>query len=101
MNKMVQIINTEYLFNAIKWTGDNYEEIKEFCEQYHSDIQKVFLIRPGEYERKEWLLLTTGSDLEFVDIGDYIYLNKYNYCEVLEKEEFEHDYIEIGGNKNG
>lgn len=89
------------VIDAIQWTGENYEEIKEMNKKYdYIFIQLATLIRPDDYEAKEWLITIEYGEITFVNIGDYIFINKSGNLEVVEAEEFESAYIQMGGNDN-
>jgi len=91
---MNQYIKKPIPVSALQWTGDNLDEIKEFCNEKEIpfSITKNYDLSIGDKKIGEYQL---GDAIYKVNFNNYIVITEKEEIKVLSDKFFEHNYQEL------
>jgi len=77
--------------DAIQFTGDNIEEIKEFCGMYGSSIYEY--VEVGDSKIKAYAFKCDGGIKDFFDEGDYFFMDRsLSWMQICSSDDFTGKY---------
>lgn len=90
VNKLAKYIKKPVVVEAVKWTGNNYKVIREFCGAHPQGHGHCWY----SVDNKEYISTPEG-EME-VNIGDYIVKGVNGYFYICEPNVFEEMYSLMG-----